>query len=229
MTAPARRILIVDDDREICSALARGLQLHGYETVTVNSAPTARARFEDAGFSAAIVDVMIGEDNGIALVRDVRQAGKAIPILMLSALSEVSQRAEGLAAGADDYIVKPFSFDELVARLQVQEHRAQAKAPRAATLDAQGWSLSRGARRVVLTEREFALLRLLARHAGRPLSRLELFETLWVRQGASSENVVDVYVGYLRRKLAPSGDFGFEIKTIRNQGFLLDGLPPTEA
>ena len=218
-------VLIVDDDPEITSALSRGLALHGLRSVSENRVDTALERFADTAISAAIIDVMIGSDSGIDLVRNVRNAGHRTPILMLSALSEVEDRARGLEAGADDYVVKPFSFDELVARLKVQQRRARPDKPRA-TLDMASWILSTDHRRVDLTEREVNLLALLSRHAGTPLSREMVFAELWASQGASSENVVDVYVGYLRRKLDPAQEFGFEIKTIRNQGFMLDGTAP---
>ena len=228
MSETTARILIVDDDPEITSALARGLALHGYETLSENRASAAIERFQQGSLSAAIVDVMIGADSGIDLVRNVRQTGDRTPILMLSALSEVEDRTRGLEAGADDYIIKPFSFDELVARLKVQEHRSRPpSAPKTeARLDATSWSISNMTRTVTLTEREFTLLHLLAKHPGKANSRAELFAALWAGEGASSENVVDVYVGYLRKKLDPAADFGFEIKTHRNRGFALEGTPP---
>lgn len=226
MSEIARRILIVDDDPEIASALARGLALHGYETLSENRASAAFETFRREELSAAIVDMMIGADSGIDLVRDLRRAGNTTPILMLSALSEVEDRTRGLEAGADDYIVKPFSFDELVARLKVQERRARAPSALRARLDGASRTISAGGRRTTLTEREFALLRRLAGDPGKVHSRTALFEALWAGEGASSENVVDVYVGYLRRKLDPSGDFGFEIKTLRNRGFTLEGTTP---
>lgn len=220
MSAP--RILIVDDDPEITSALSRGLALHGYDTVVANRVSEALALFGDATLSAAIVDVMIGAESGIELVRGLRAAGNHTPIVMLSALSEVDDRASGLDAGADDYIVKPFAFDELVARLKVQERRAKT-AP-ALRLEWATRTASCGTRRVTLTEREFALLDFLWSHRGRVLSRSEIFAGLWAGEGTSSENVVDVYLGYLRRKLAPIEEFGFEIKTLRNRGFMLEQI-----
>ena len=219
------RLLVVDDDPEICSALARGLGLHGYAVETCNRADLALERLRGPGFAAAVVDVMLGADSGIELVRAARAAGVQLPIVMLSALSEVEQRAAGLAAGADDYVVKPFAFDELVARLQVQQHRAAAIRPEPARLSAADHSLSTRARSLQLTDREFALLALLAAHAGTPLSRGEIFDRLWAGD-SRSENVVDVYIGYLRRKLKPSADFGFDIITLRQQGFCLEGTPP---
>src|SRR6056297_2980530 len=215
------RLLIIDDDPDITSALARGLALHGYNAETEVNADLGLSRMLADRFDGAIVDVMLGADSGIDLVRAARAGGVTAPIVMLSALSEVEQRAAGLEAGADDYIVKPFSFDELVARLRVQEHRARELRPPPATLDPETRQLrAAGGATATLTEREFGLLVLLARNVGRPLPRGEIFDALWVRDGSGTENVVDVYIGYLRKKLA-SGAFGVEIRTIRNRGFRL--------
>ncbi|MEM1372403.1 MAG: response regulator transcription factor, partial [Pseudomonadota bacterium] len=158
-------------------------------------------------------------------VRELRAEGASLPILMLSALSEVEHRAAGLEAGADDYVVKPFSFDELVARLKVQEHRAPASRPAPAQMSETDRQLRTDQTFVTLTEREYALLALLVQHAGEPLTRGALYDALWQAEGASNENVVDVYIGYLRKKLT-GHDFGFEIKTIRNKGFCLEGRLP---
>lgn len=222
MTAPAR-ILIVDDDAEITSVLSRALALDGYAPVVVHRTDEALQRFRDGQLAAAIVDVMIGSDSGLELVRRIRAEGNATPILMLSALTEVADRAAGLEAGANDYVVKPFSFDELLARLKVQQARPQKTRTR---LDKARWAVIGGGREVVLTQREFALLSRLAAQPGQVHSRGDLFQALWAGEGASAENVVDVYVGYLRRKLDPIQDFGFQIKTLRNRGFQLDGVPP---
>lgn len=219
------RLLIVDDDPEIASALARGLALHGYAAETENRAPRALERLRAGGFSAAIVDVMLGADSGIDLVREARASGVTVPILMLSALSSVEDRAAGLEAGADDYVIKPFHFNELIARLRVQEHRVGSVRRDAARLSRADRTLRAGADCVSLTEREFELLGILAETGKVPLSRGEIFDRLWAAEGSSSENVVDVYVGYLRKKLS-AHDFHFEIKTVRNKGFCLDGLMP---
>ncbi|MEO1138412.1 MAG: response regulator transcription factor [Pseudomonadota bacterium] len=218
------KILIVDDDPEITDALARGLQMHGYDTVTESNVDAAEQRFGAGGLSAAIVDVMIGADSGIDLVTRVRQAGHETPILMLSAMAEVEDRAAGLQAGADDYIVKPFAFDELLARLKVQQHRAaKPDAPRA-VLEKATRTIRAGQNAVQLTEREFALLEVMHSNMGEVLSRYDIFDMLWASEGTSSENVVDVYIGYLRKKLVPTETFGFEINTIRNKGFVLKPL-----
>lgn len=218
-------LLVVDDDPEICSALARGLGLHGYAVETRNRADTALPELTGQRYVAAVVDVMLGADSGIELVRAARAGGAQLPIVMLSALSEVEHRTAGLEAGADDYVIKPFSFDELVARLKVQERRVAALRPSPARLRAQDQSLATETRSEHLTEREFALLALLADHAGTPLPRGAIFDALWAGE-SRSENVVDVYIGYLRKKLRPASDFGFEITTVRNRGFCLEGVAP---
>ena len=217
----APRLLIIDDDPQITSALVRGLTLHKYTAVAENRADRALERLTTEEFAGAIVDVMLGADNGIELVRAARQAGVTLPILMLSALSEVEHRTAGLEAGADDYVVKPFSFDELVARLRVQENRIAAQRSEPAQLDPETRTLRRGADSVALTEREYALLDLLVQNTGTPMSRGALYDALWQSEGASTENVVDVYIGYLRRKLSQA-DFGYEIKTLRSRGFCLE-------
>lgn len=216
------RLLIVDDDPEITSALARGLALHGYDTLVENRADRALERLMSEPLAGAIVDVMLGADSGVDLVRQARATEVRCPILMLSALSDVEHRAAGLEAGADDYVVKPFSFDELVARLRVQERRVRASAPAVATLRRFDKVLSTGDAEVMLTERERDLLMLLADNAGQPMHRGQLFDTLWLADGSANDNVVDVYIGYLRKKLR-TADFGIEIKTIRNKGFCLEG------
>lgn len=217
------RLLIVDDDPQITSALARGLALHGYDAETVNRADRALEHLRDSSFSGAIVDVMLGADSGLDLVRTARASGAHLPILMLSALSEVEHRTAGLEAGADDYVVKPFDFDELVARLQVQLSRTRSDP---AQLSPDTRLLTFGTQKIALTERECDLLTHLINAGNTPTPRNTLFDTLWAGDGSSNENVVDVYIGYLRKKIS-SHDFGFEIKTIRNQGFVLQGGLPT--
>jgi len=219
------RLLIVDDDPGITSALARGLVLHGYIVQAENRADRALERLMSEEFAGAIVDVMLGADSGIDLVHAARAAGVTMPILMLSALSEVEHRTAGLVAGADDYVVKPFSFDELIARLRVQEHRIKASRPVPAVLDAVTRKLRTAQAEIALTEREFALLHCLAQQNGTPLSRGDIFDLLWASEGSGTENVVDVYIGYLRKKLN-GNDLGFEIRTQRNKGFFLDGVLP---
>jgi len=220
MSAP-RKILLVDDDPDIASVLARALALNGYEPVLDDRPETARKRFRDENLDAAIIDVMIGLDSGLDLVEAIRRDGVRKPILMLSALSAVEDRTRGLQAGADDYVVKPFELKELLARLEVQLSRSTASAAPLFSLDHETRTVRAGDTQASLTEREAAVLRILMDRMGRPVSRGEIFDSLWTQDGTSSENVVDVYVGYLRRKLSPPSAFGVEIQTIRSRGFVL--------
>ena len=214
-------VLIVEDDPDIASGLQRGLKGHGYQTLWEDKVDTAREHFASHNLSAAIVDVMIGTDNGLDLVKQARQAGFVKPIIVLSALDAVEDRTAGIEAGADDYIVKPFSLGEVVARLQVQEKRAEMRMPPYPILNTEERSVLSAVGPVNLTAREFQLLEMLSDNYGKAISRGELFDRLWAEDGSSSENVVDVYVGYLRKKLVPAAAFPFEIKTVRNKGFMI--------
>lgn len=215
------RVLIVDDDPDIASVLSRGLAHDGYRTEVAADVAGARAALEAGGFDAAVVDVMIGDDSGLDLVRDLRAGGHALPVLMLSALTGIADRQAGLKAGADDYVIKPFSMSELSARLAVQIGRAAERARPVAVLDREARVVRAGDRAVDLTEREAALLAFFMAHPGEVLSRGAIFDALWTGDGPAAENVVDVYIGYLRRKLAPAAAFGIEIVTIRSRGFQL--------
>lgn len=214
-------VLIVEDDPDIASGLERGLAGHGYATQWEERTEPALEALASPATTAAIIDVMIGEESGVELVRAARDQGVTKPLLMLSALDAVADRAAGIEAGADDYIVKPFSLTELVARLKVQEQRAEVRAPKGVVLDKKTRTVQSATGDVELTEREFQMLTFLAERKGDIIPRWEIFEALWVADGRSSENIVDVYIGYLRKKLQPPERFSFEIKTIRNRGFTL--------
>ncbi|WP_425403643.1 response regulator transcription factor [Hwanghaeella sp.] len=219
------RILIVEDDEDIASALSRGLAREGYDPVVAQDIASATDLAGD-GCDAAIVDVMLGDQSGTDLVRRLRAGGMSAPIIILSALSGVDERADGLEAGADDYVAKPFEFSELVTRLKVQERRRLADATETLMVaglryDVETREVSGGNRTISLTEREGDLLAYMIRHAGHVVSRGDIFDTLWLGGGGSSENVVDVYIGYLRRKLAPLSNFGIDIRTVRGRGFML--------
>lgn len=226
MTETATRILIVEDDEDIAFALARGLKREGYMPMIANDVSGAEDMIRD-GCNAAIVDMMLGQDRGEDLVRQWRKDGLDIPIIVLSALSTVDDRMRGLAAGADDYVAKPFEFAELLTRLQVQEsRRADSQLP-AIEIDPERRQIARGQNAATLTQREYDLLAYLLDHEEQVLSRGEIFDALWLREGGSAENVVDVYLGYLRRKLSPAARFGIEIKTVRGKGFVLSQIGGT--
>lgn len=219
------RILIIEDDPDIASLLCRGLGAAGYVAEHAATSAAAVARVEAGGVDAAIIDMMLGGESGAALLATLRRRGHRMPALMLSALSRVEDRAEGLDAGAQDYIVKPFQLSELIARLEVQLRRA---APRHAPVRLAGLAYDPAAgtvtgdgRAVQLTEREGELLAYLVAHAGTLMTRGAIFDALWAPHGGATDNVVDVYLGYLRRKLGNFAPYGLALRTLRGRGFLL--------
>lgn len=223
-------ILIVEDDPDIGSLLRRGFVSESYQVELVGDGEQALRAATGKPLEAIILDVMLPGRSGIEVCRALRAGGQTAPIIMLSARSSVNERTEGLLAGADDYIVKPFAFEELLARVKVQalrrssgegESRVLAAGPLTLDLDTRQALLA--GMRVRLTEREVELLALLMRHAGEPLARADIFAALWAGHGGASLNVVDVYVGYLRHKLAeamPEG--GQMIVTVRGRGFMFE-------
>lgn len=218
-------VLVVEDDPDIASLLRRGLGAAGYDVDWAETGDAALARAEAGGVDAAIVDMMLGEERGARVLSEMRRRGFRAPALMLSALARVEDRAEGLDAGAQDYVVKPFQLSELIARLEVQLRRAE---PRHVPLrmaglvyDPETRIVTGGARPVSLTEREGELLAWLIGRGGKLATRGEIFDALWAPNGGATENVVDVYVGYLRRKLGALTEYGLTLRTLRGRGFQL--------
>jgi DNA-binding response OmpR family regulator len=228
-------ILIVEDDADIGSLLRRGFASESYDVELVADGEQALKAANGAALEAIILDVMLPGRSGIEVCKALRAGGQTAPIIMLSARSSVNERTEGLLAGADDYIVKPFAFEELLARVKVQALRrssgdGEPRTLRAGplTLDLDTRQVQVGKTRARFTEREVELLALLMRHSGEPLARADIFAALWAGHGGASLNVVDVYVGYLRHKLAevvPEG--GNLIVTVRGRGFMFE--PPAAA
>lgn len=222
-------ILIVEDDADIGSLLRRGFAAENYEVELVSDgdAALAAAAARD-NIEAIILDVMLPGRSGIEVCRALRTAGHTAPIIMLSARSSVTDRTEGLLAGADDYVVKPFAFEELLARVRVQALRrsSDGETPHIVEagrfrLDLDTRVLSLDGEQLRLTEREAELLALLMRHQGQPLSRTDIFAALWAGHGGASLNVVDVYVGYLRHKIGEAfPSVGRVIQTVRGRGFI---------
>lgn len=221
-------ILIVEDDADIGSVLRRGFSAESYDVELVGDGESALAVATNKSFCAIILDVMLPGRSGIDVCKALRAAGQSAPIIMLSARSSVSERTEGLLAGADDYLVKPFDFEELLARVRVQEMKRENSGddqrhlvvgPLDLDLETRVVTTSEGSTR--LTEREVDLLALLMRHSGEPLSRADIFAALWAGHGGASLNVVDVYIGYLRHKLSEAlPDGGRLIVTVRGRGFM---------
>jgi DNA-binding response OmpR family regulator len=222
------RILVVEDDLKLVRALDRGLSHEGHE---VDVAPTgdeglAQATLND--YAAVVLDVMLPGMDGLAVCAELRRRGRWTPVLMLTARDEIRDRIQGLDGGADDYLVKPFDFGELLARLRVL--MARGPVVRSEVLQAGDLRVDRSTRMVTraghqveLTAREFDVLAVLARSPGRLVSRTELLDAVWSDDLGRSANLTDVYIGYLRKKL--EGPRGRRlIRTVRGKGFVLD--PP---
>lgn len=218
-------ILVIEDDPDIASVLKRGLGAAGHQVDWAETAESVPERLAQINCDAAIIDMMLGDNSGAELLADLRARGHRMPAIMLSALSRVEDRAEGLEAGAQDYVVKPFQLSELLARLEVQLRR---NAPRIApiivgkmTYDPTERIVTGADRDVVLTEREGDLLAYMLSRPGSVVTRGEIFDAIWAQNGGSTENVVDVYLGYLRRKLGGFSPYGLTLRTMRARGFVL--------
>ena len=225
---PGKDVLVVEDDPDIGALLNRGLGAAGFAVKWVDTARGAMEHMAGTSPNAVLLDVMLPDGTGNDLCRSFRQHGFSGPILFLSAKDEVSDRVEGLAAGGDDYIVKPFVFDELVARLSAQLMRHAAADP--GVLEAGGLTLDLDTRQarfgdavVRFTQREAELLALFMASPNKPIARGDIYDRLWPGQGGASLNVVDVYIGYLRHKLADvTRGGGPAIATVRSRGFMLE-------
>jgi DNA-binding response OmpR family regulator len=221
------RLLLVEDDVKLTRALERGLAREGYAVDVAQTGDEGLERATSADFDAVILDVMLPGLDGFAVCEELRRRERFVPVLMLTARGEVADRIRGLDGGADDYLVKPFDFGELLARLRVLVRRGpNERAPMLAVggirLDADAHLVTRAGHQVELTGREFAVLELLARNAGAVVPRARLLEEVWDGDPDVSPNVVDVYVGYLRKKLERPGHPRL-IRTVRGVGFVLEG------
>lgn len=223
MTAPT--VLVVDDDPGVLRALERALRLEGFVVRTATGGDEALRSVADRPPRAIVLDMTMPGTDGLAVIRRLRADGDATPICVLSAREALEDRVEGLQAGADDYLVKPAQTPELVARLHALLRRA---APAAGTVrEVGGLRVDRRRHRIWLdgdeldlTAREFALLACFADHAGQVLSRDQLLQLVWGYDFAVATNVVDVFVGYLRRKLE-QGDRPRMLRTVRGEGYVL--------
>jgi two-component system OmpR family response regulator len=220
------RVLLVEDDVKLTAALQRGLQREGY---AVDHAGTGDEALQQAAvyeYDAVVLDVMLPGRDGFSVCDEMRARERWVPVLMLTALDDVSDRIKGLDAGADDYLVKPFDFGELLARLRALVRRGPSERPAVIKIgdlriDPAAHIVTRFDRQIELTGREFAVLEFLARNAGSVVSRTALLEHVWDENYYGSTNVVDVYVGYLRKKLERPFDRRL-IRTVRGVGFLLE-------
>jgi len=220
------RLLVVEDDPQVRAMLARALGYEGFEVTTVATGEAAMAELRASHPELMLLDLLLPDEDGMDVCRRIRAAGEHLPILMLTARDTVSDRIAGLEAGADDYLVKPFSTAELVARVRALLRRARDRDPGPVrrfadlTLDASTHEVHRAGRLVSLTRREFDLLALFLDNPDAVMPRERLLTDAWGFASSVETNSVDVYVGYLRRKLEEGGEPRL-IHTVRGVGYVL--------
>jgi DNA-binding response OmpR family regulator len=224
VVGPEPQVLVVDDEPSVRQALERALRLEGFAVSTAEGGLPALAHIAERPPAVVLLDIAMPDLDGVGVIERLRAAGNDVPICVLSARNEVEDRVRGLQAGADDYLVKPFALQELVARLYALLRR-RPDMPAAVSVgdlhvDPLKRIARRGERELELTRREFELLEAFARHPGQVLSREQLLQLVWGYEFEVDTNVVDVFVGYLRRKLEADGE-GRVIQTVRGVGFAL--------
>jgi two-component system OmpR family response regulator len=225
-TVREMRILVVEDEVKMSRLLRRGLEREGYAVDVADDGDDALSQATEYDFDAIVLDVMIPGRDGFEVCRELRARGRWSPVIMLTARDAIEDRVQGLDAGADDYLAKPFAFEELLARLRALVRREPKERPasisvRDIVLDPAAHSVARAGSPVDLSTREFALLEFMMRRAGEVVTRTDLLEHVWEYNYAGGSNVVDVYVGYVRRKLGATADDPI-IRTVRGKGYVLE-------
>ena len=216
-------VLVVEDEERLARAIRRGLQDHGFAVELAHDGDLGYLEAREGGFDAIVLDIMLPGRNGFQIAEQLRAEGVWTPILMLTAREGEYDEAEALDSGADDYLRKPFSYLVLVARLNALLRRGGGERPveirvGELRLDPGRRTVSRAGTAIELTPREFSLLEYLMRNAGRTASKLELLDHVWGADWDRGPNVVEVYVGYLRRKLDAPFDTPM-IETVRGHGY----------
>jgi DNA-binding response OmpR family regulator len=216
------RILIVEDENRIASFLRKGLHSNGYSTSVAGSGEEALTLARTGDFDLMILDLGLPDIDGFEVLQQVRGRNRSMPVIVLTARDAVPDRVSGLEGGADDYVTKPFSFEELLARIRVRlrSDRGPEKTVLQAgdaVLDLRTRRLTVGSRTLELSAREFSMAELFFRHPGQVLSREQLLSNVWGYDFDPGSNVVDVYVGYLRKKLGKG-----RIKTVRGMGYRME-------
>ena len=219
------RILVVEDDRELSSIIQRALAEQLYSVDLAHDGETARHLSISENYDAILLDLMIPGIDGVAVCQALRGAGKTTPVIMLTARDGIGDRVQGLDAGADDYMVKPFAMAELLARVRAQVRRSSNRVENLVrvgtlSLDPRSTHVQYGDRAITLTAKEFSLLHFFMQHADSVVSRIEILENVWDANYDGFGNVVDVYVNYLRNKLESEGEPRI-IETVRGRGYFL--------
>jgi two-component system, OmpR family, response regulator MprA len=220
------KVLVVDDEPAVRDSLERALRLEGYDIDLAGDGQQALDLLDEDSPDVIVLDLMMPRVDGLEVCRTLRARGDRTPILVLTARDAVADRVGGLDAGADDYVVKPFALDELVARLRALLRRSAAKADAESLrfadleLDPVTYQVKRGDRRLELTRTEFLLLELFLRHPRQVLTRSVIFENVWGYDFGPDSNSLTVYIGYLRRKLEEGGEPRL-LHTVRGVGYVL--------
>ncbi len=219
------RILLVEDDLKAARLLARGFEEEGFIVDLAGSAELGDELAFVTDYDLIVLDWLLPSKDGLTLCRELRQRGSATPILMLTARDALGDRVAGLNTGADDYLTKPFAFEELLARSRALLRRSEMTRPPVLcvadlSLDPQTHVVARGGAAIELTPKEFALLEILMRHAGAVVSRSRLAEQVWKSDFLAIDNLIDVHIGKLRRKVDAPGHAPL-IQTVRGRGFRL--------
>lgn len=219
-------ILLIEDEPKVSGFITKGLEEQGYKVTVAHDGKAGRDNAIEGSFDLVILDVMLPNMNGFEVCKSIRQRKKELPILMLTALGTVHDKVEGLESGADDYLTKPFHFEELVARVKALIRRQKAVSSSKTytvddlTIDCYKKSVVRAGKEIFLTAKEFTLLELLMANKGRVLSRASIDEAVWGINFNRGTNLVDVYINYLRTKI----DKGFSkklIHTVIGMGYVL--------
>ncbi|MEX0320301.1 MAG: response regulator transcription factor [Ruegeria sp.] len=222
----SRRLLIVEDDSETREFIAKGFAEEGFAVETAPDGREGLYHATDGSFDVIILDRMLPGLDGLALIKSIRAAGLKTPVLMLTAMSAVDERVKGLRAGADDYLVKPFSFQELHARIEALLRRPQDTEEAAVLtcrdlqMDLLARRVTRGGQDIALTPREFQILEFFLRRKNRVISRTMLLEGVWDYHFDPNTNVVDVHISKLRRQIDEHGN-GALIETVRGAGYMM--------
>lgn len=218
------RILVVEDEKKVAAFIKRGLEEEGYQVETVHDGQEGVQLAMERSYDLLILDVMLPRKDGLSVVRELRQTGKATPVLMLTARDTTDDIVAGLDAGSDDYLTKPFAFAELSARVRALSRRiGRDRGAELVIADLRMDPLTRkvwrGNREIELTTKEYGLLEFMVRNAGAVVTRNMIAEKVWEHSFESFTNIIDVYVNYLRKKV----DKGFDrklIHTVRGQGYV---------
>lgn len=219
------RILVVEDEKKIASFIKRGLKEEGYAVDNAYDGEEGHFMATTNDYDMIILDLMLPKMDGVQLCRKLRENKISAPVMMLTALDDVKDKVTGLDAGADDYLTKPFAFEELLARTRSHLRKRQEKSPTQfkvadLTLDLLTHRVERAGKNILLTTKEFALLEYLIRNAGTIVTRTMISEHVWDIHFDVSTNVIDVYINYLRRKIDADHEKKL-IQTVRGRGYLL--------